>query len=93
MNYIDTFDERPQDRLETILRVEPGDLPDQSPYPALDVLYRQILSKCLHWKVHSILRFLLSPYPAHRGSWSVLMGPDSMAFTIRRLDALSTPAR
>ncbi|KAK7033650.1 hypothetical protein VNI00_012650 [Paramarasmius palmivorus] len=64
INYLDTSDERPQDRLETILHVDPGDLPE-SPYPALDVLYRQVLSKCLHWKkVYSILRFLLSPYPA-----------------------------
>ncbi|KAK7044112.1 hypothetical protein VNI00_007829 [Paramarasmius palmivorus] len=63
VNYLDTCDERPQDRLETILSTEPGDLPE-SPYPALDMLYQSIVSTCRHWeKVYPILRFLVTPHP------------------------------
>ncbi|KAK7043062.1 hypothetical protein VNI00_008800 [Paramarasmius palmivorus] len=63
INYIDTLDERPQDRLDTILCTEPGDILEP-PYSALDALYRQILSTCRHWdKVRPILRLLVTLHP------------------------------
>ncbi|KAK7015912.1 hypothetical protein VNI00_018998 [Paramarasmius palmivorus] len=63
INYIDTLDERPQDRLKTILDRKPGEA-QGSPYPALDMLYRQILSTCRNWdKVSLILRLLVTPHP------------------------------
>ncbi|KAK7015909.1 hypothetical protein VNI00_018995 [Paramarasmius palmivorus] len=64
INYLDTSDERPQDRLKIILRTESGALTD-SLYPSLDMLYKQIMSTC-HWeKVQPILRFLVTPHPSH----------------------------
>ncbi|KAK7032233.1 hypothetical protein VNI00_013191 [Paramarasmius palmivorus] len=62
MKYIDTMDERPQDRLATILDIEPSDI-TESPYPALDALYRQVLSTCRHWqRVQPILRLLVDSH-------------------------------
>ncbi|KAK7036637.1 hypothetical protein VNI00_011570 [Paramarasmius palmivorus] len=76
INYIDTLDERPQDRLKTILDRKPGEA-QGSPYPALDMLYRQILSTCRNWdKVSLILRLLVTPHAGvvdgslHRVLWN-----------------------
>ncbi|KAK7020680.1 hypothetical protein VNI00_017670 [Paramarasmius palmivorus] len=63
IKYIDNLDELPQDRLQTILNVEPDDV-TESPYSALDNLYRQILSTCTKWeKIYPILRLLITPLP------------------------------
>ncbi|KAK7043050.1 hypothetical protein VNI00_008788 [Paramarasmius palmivorus] len=63
INFVDTSDELPQDRLEMVLGTESGDVHD-SPYPDLDMLYRQIVSRCRHWeKIRPILRLLLSSHP------------------------------
>ncbi|KAK7060850.1 hypothetical protein VNI00_000583 [Paramarasmius palmivorus] len=63
INYIDTLDERPQNRLKTILRTDPDNVQD-SPYPALDTLYRQILSTCQNWgTIYPILRLIITPHP------------------------------
>ncbi|KAK7033698.1 hypothetical protein VNI00_012698 [Paramarasmius palmivorus] len=63
IKYIDTYDELPQDRLATILRIRIDGAMD-SPYSALDALYSQILSTCAHqWhKLHFILRLLVTPH-------------------------------
>ncbi|KAK7019165.1 hypothetical protein VNI00_018197 [Paramarasmius palmivorus] len=79
INYVDTVETPPQERLETILstRTEKH-LESQSPYHNLDLLYRQILSTCQHWKnVRLVLRFLLTPNPIDmftpsRDSWRSL---------------------
>ncbi|KAK7043068.1 hypothetical protein VNI00_008806 [Paramarasmius palmivorus] len=66
INYVDTLDERPQDRLDTILSIEPGNI-QNSPYPPLDSLYRQILSTCRDWdKIRPILQLLVTPHPTLR---------------------------
>ncbi|ESK91749.1 nwd2 [Moniliophthora roreri MCA 2997] len=63
IKYIDTRDHLPQDRLKTILMAQASDNPD-SPYPDLDLLYRQILSVCRNWgRVRPILRLLVTPHP------------------------------
>ncbi|KAK7043064.1 hypothetical protein VNI00_008802 [Paramarasmius palmivorus] len=64
IDYIDTLEARPQDRLKAILSEVPAEIPS-SPYPALDMLYRQILSACqLHWqRLRPILRLLLTHHP------------------------------
>ncbi|KAK7036651.1 hypothetical protein VNI00_011584 [Paramarasmius palmivorus] len=68
IKYIDTLDELPQDRLETILMTKPNKEIQGSPYPDLDILYRQILSACPAWdKVSTILRLLVTPHPNLRG--------------------------
>ncbi|EEB99146.1 hypothetical protein MPER_01229, partial [Moniliophthora perniciosa FA553] len=60
IKYIDTRDELPQDRLKTILMIRSEDIPD-SPYPELDLLYRQILSTCSNWsKTRLVLRILVT---------------------------------
>ncbi|ESK95633.1 nacht and wd40 domain-containing protein [Moniliophthora roreri MCA 2997] len=60
IKYIDTRDERPQDRLDTILRIY-VERDSESPYSDLDLLYHQILSTCHRWeKVQPVLRLLLS---------------------------------
>ncbi|ESK90274.1 NWD2 protein [Moniliophthora roreri MCA 2997] len=62
IKYIDTGDDQPQDRLNTILRIR-GEGESDSPYSALDLLYHQILSTCSEWeKVYSILRLLVTPH-------------------------------
>ncbi|KAK7047912.1 hypothetical protein VNI00_006240 [Paramarasmius palmivorus] len=64
IKFVDTndVDDRPQDRLKTILSTEPGII-QASPYPALDLLYQQILSTCRHWdKVHAVLRLLVADH-------------------------------
>ncbi|EEB94096.1 hypothetical protein MPER_07153 [Moniliophthora perniciosa FA553] len=69
IKYIDTHDERPQDRLDTILRIYINSESD-SPYSDLDVLYRQILLTCHRWeKVQPVLRLLVTP---HRTPGTVL---------------------
>ncbi|KAK7060887.1 hypothetical protein VNI00_000620 [Paramarasmius palmivorus] len=63
IEYIDNLDERPQDRLQTILTWQPGNAARESPYPALDMLYRQILLTSPHWdRVYPILRLVLTPH-------------------------------
>ncbi|KAK7026692.1 hypothetical protein VNI00_015565 [Paramarasmius palmivorus] len=63
IKFIDTDDEPPQDRLETVRQifVEAG---SDSPYSALDTLYHQILSmRSIKWeKVQPILRLLVTPH-------------------------------
>ncbi|KAK7033704.1 hypothetical protein VNI00_012704 [Paramarasmius palmivorus] len=62
INYVDTRDEPPQDRLETVRRIFIGANTD-SPYSALDTLYYQIMSTCYNWeRVQSILRLLVTPH-------------------------------
>ncbi|ESK86205.1 nwd2 [Moniliophthora roreri MCA 2997] len=73
IKYIDNRDELPQDRLKTILTVQPGGVLD-SPYPDLDLLYRQILSMYPNWdRVRPILRLLVTPdfrpYGFTRTNW------------------------
>ncbi|KAK7015914.1 hypothetical protein VNI00_019000 [Paramarasmius palmivorus] len=61
IKYIDTIDDLPQDRLNTILNIESGGI-QESPYPELDLLYRQILLNCRKWnQVYPILRLLVTP--------------------------------
>ncbi|KAK7017038.1 hypothetical protein VNI00_018743 [Paramarasmius palmivorus] len=61
MKYLESDDEVPTERLENILRIQNVDLPE-SPYPALDLLYRQVLATCRHWKdVRRILCLLVTP--------------------------------
>ncbi|KAK7021904.1 hypothetical protein VNI00_017193 [Paramarasmius palmivorus] len=71
MKYLDNDEELPSDRLEAILRIQAGDLPE-SPYPDLDLLYHQILVTCRNWdKVRQILQLLVTPHyplPAYGGS-------------------------
>ncbi|KAK7049455.1 hypothetical protein VNI00_006063 [Paramarasmius palmivorus] len=60
--YIDTRDERPQDRLDDVLRiyVKAG---STSPYSDLDLLYLHILSQCQKWdQVQPILRLIRTPH-------------------------------
>ncbi|ESK90280.1 nacht and wd40 domain-containing protein [Moniliophthora roreri MCA 2997] len=62
IKYIDTHDERPQDRLHTILRIYVDNESD-SPYSDLDILYHQILLTCHRWeKVQPVLRLLVTPH-------------------------------
>uniref|UniRef100_A0A0W0G2N2 Nephrocystin 3-like N-terminal domain-containing protein n=1 Tax=Moniliophthora roreri TaxID=221103 RepID=A0A0W0G2N2_MONRR len=65
IKFLDTRDERPQDRLETVLRIY-VDHGIDSPYSDLDLLYHQILSTCKSWeKVRPVLRLLInSHHPA-----------------------------
>ncbi|KAK7030232.1 hypothetical protein VNI00_014249 [Paramarasmius palmivorus] len=61
MKYLESDDDDPTKRLEDILRIRADDLPE-SPYPDLDLLYRQILSTCPHWDdVRKVLRLLVTP--------------------------------
>ncbi|KAK7047915.1 hypothetical protein VNI00_006243 [Paramarasmius palmivorus] len=63
IKFVDTddIDYRPQDRLKMILSTEPEAI-QASPYPAFDILYRQILSTCRDWDtVRLILRLLITP--------------------------------
>ncbi|KAK7043040.1 hypothetical protein VNI00_008778 [Paramarasmius palmivorus] len=63
IKYVDTMDDLPQDRLQTILSTQTGEITN-TPYPALDLLYRQILSACRRWdRVSLILRLLITPHP------------------------------
>ncbi|KAK7035237.1 hypothetical protein VNI00_012004 [Paramarasmius palmivorus] len=60
------MEEHPRDRLETILSLEPE--PGESPYSALDMLYRQILSTCRRWnRVYLVLQLLVTPHPELEG--------------------------
>ncbi|ESK93417.1 nacht and wd40 domain-containing protein [Moniliophthora roreri MCA 2997] len=71
IKFVDTHDERPQDRLETILRIYVDHGVD-SPYSDLDLLYHQILSACHQWeKVQRVLRLLVTPHkcPRNDSSW------------------------
>ncbi|KAK7060876.1 hypothetical protein VNI00_000609 [Paramarasmius palmivorus] len=62
IKYIDNLDDLPQDRLRAVLSAEPGVFVE-SPYPAFDMLYRQILSASPKWdKVYPILRLLITPH-------------------------------
>ncbi|ESK83251.1 nwd2 [Moniliophthora roreri MCA 2997] len=62
IKYIDTHDDLPSARLETILHMH-GQVAPSSPYPDLDLLYHQILSTCPNWdKVCPILRILLTDH-------------------------------
>ncbi|EEB98958.1 hypothetical protein MPER_01441 [Moniliophthora perniciosa FA553] len=62
IKYIDTIDDLPQDRLQTILQLRTEGIPS-SPYPELDLLYCQILSTCSNWaKVQPVLRLLVTPH-------------------------------
>uniref|UniRef100_A0A0W0FM54 Nephrocystin 3-like N-terminal domain-containing protein n=1 Tax=Moniliophthora roreri TaxID=221103 RepID=A0A0W0FM54_MONRR len=76
IKYIDTRDERPQDRLDTILRIY-IERDSDSPYSDLDLLYRQILSTCQRWeKVRPVLRLLVTHHnelgrEVARGPWSI----------------------
>ncbi|ESK90285.1 nacht and wd40 domain-containing protein [Moniliophthora roreri MCA 2997] len=66
--YIDTRGERPQDRLDTVLRIY-VDRGADSPYSDSDLLYRQILSTCHKWEsVQPILRLLVT----HGRPWTML---------------------
>ncbi|KAK7036652.1 hypothetical protein VNI00_011585 [Paramarasmius palmivorus] len=57
------MDERPQDRLRTILSIQSGEI-QGSPYPDLDMLYRQIILTCRNWnKIYFILQLLVTPHP------------------------------
>ncbi|KAK7017511.1 hypothetical protein VNI00_018613 [Paramarasmius palmivorus] len=61
MKYLESDDDDPTERLEDILRIRADDLPE-SPYPDLDLFYRQILSKCSRWDdVRKVLRLLVTP--------------------------------
>ncbi|ESK88096.1 nwd2 [Moniliophthora roreri MCA 2997] len=62
IKFLDTRDERPQDRLDAFLRIE-VEHGSESPYSALDLLYRQIMSTCQRvWeKVQAILSLLITP--------------------------------
>ncbi|KAK7033676.1 hypothetical protein VNI00_012676 [Paramarasmius palmivorus] len=65
IKFIDSDDEPPQDRLETVRQifVEVG---SDSPYAALDALYHQILSTCGKWdKVQPVLQLLVTPHSYH----------------------------
>ncbi|KAK7036658.1 hypothetical protein VNI00_011591 [Paramarasmius palmivorus] len=63
IKFIDSPDERPQDRLKAVLSTDPGEI-QSLPFPALDLLYRQILATCGSWDdVSPILRLLASPLP------------------------------
>ncbi|KAK7043061.1 hypothetical protein VNI00_008799 [Paramarasmius palmivorus] len=63
IKFIDSPDERPQDRLRAVLSTDPREI-QSSPFPALDMLYRQILATCGSWDdVSPILRLLVSPPP------------------------------
>ncbi|KAK7043047.1 hypothetical protein VNI00_008785 [Paramarasmius palmivorus] len=73
IKYIDTIDELPQDRLKTVLNAPLDPIPD-SPYPALDLLYQQILSTCRHWdRVYPILRILVTPDPLDKPTHSAIV--------------------
>ncbi|ESK81538.1 nwd2 [Moniliophthora roreri MCA 2997] len=62
IKYVDTIDDLPQDRLQTILQLRTEGI-HNSPYPELDLLYRQILSACSKWaKVQPVLRLLVTPH-------------------------------
>ncbi|KAK7021298.1 hypothetical protein VNI00_017473 [Paramarasmius palmivorus] len=61
MEFIESWDDLPQARLETILRVRDEQVAE-SPYPGMDLLYLQILSQCHAWdSILPILRLLLTP--------------------------------
>ncbi|KAK7041824.1 hypothetical protein VNI00_009113 [Paramarasmius palmivorus] len=67
VKYLDTDDELPQDRLDTIMRIY-TDAGSESPYSALDALYHQILSSCHKWeRVQGILRLLVTPHQPLQG--------------------------
>ncbi|KAK7025946.1 hypothetical protein VNI00_015861 [Paramarasmius palmivorus] len=60
MKYLASDDEEPTERLEDILRIRADDLP-QSPYPDLDLLYRQILGTCSRWNTtRQVLRLIIT---------------------------------
>ncbi|KAK7018776.1 hypothetical protein VNI00_018238 [Paramarasmius palmivorus] len=60
MKYLDSDDEDPTERLEDILRIRADDLPE-SPYPDLDLLYRQILVTCSRWNtIRQVLRLVIT---------------------------------
>ncbi|KAK7017039.1 hypothetical protein VNI00_018744 [Paramarasmius palmivorus] len=60
MKYLESDDELPTERLEDIIRIRADDLPG-SPYPDLDLLYRQVLETCHNWQeVRKILRLLVT---------------------------------
>ncbi|KAK7047550.1 hypothetical protein VNI00_006317 [Paramarasmius palmivorus] len=81
IKYIDTPDERPQDRLKRILRMDLDGIQD-SRYLALDMLYRQILSSCLNWdKVSPILRLLVTRVPDMNGIMPSLPWPSLKILT------------
>ncbi|ESK86709.1 actin [Moniliophthora roreri MCA 2997] len=61
MKYLDNDDELPSERLEAILK-PPREAITNAPYPDLDLLYRQILSKCPRWdQVRQVLSILIDP--------------------------------
>ncbi|KAI3609206.1 actin [Moniliophthora roreri] len=61
MKYLDSDDELPSERLEAILGA-PREALTNAPYPDLDLLYRQILSKCPRWdQVRQVLSILIDP--------------------------------
>ncbi|KAK7026694.1 hypothetical protein VNI00_015567 [Paramarasmius palmivorus] len=66
IKYIDTREELPQDRLETVRQIF-VEADTDSPYSVLDLLYHQILSTCGKWdKVQCVLRLLVTPHqPLH----------------------------
>ncbi|ESK86530.1 nwd2 [Moniliophthora roreri MCA 2997] len=85
VKYIDTRDERPQDRLDTILRIY-VERESESPYSDLDLLYRQILSTCHRWeKVRSIMEILVTPHksPLDDSVWEISWrSPAIIAFLL-----------
>ncbi|KAK7025952.1 hypothetical protein VNI00_015867 [Paramarasmius palmivorus] len=69
MKYLESDDDLPTERLETILRIRVEDLPE-SPYPALDLLYHQILETCPNWEeVRRLLCLLVTPKPQSLWDW------------------------
>uniref|UniRef100_A0A0W0F9W1 Nephrocystin 3-like N-terminal domain-containing protein n=1 Tax=Moniliophthora roreri TaxID=221103 RepID=A0A0W0F9W1_MONRR len=63
MKYLESDDELPSERLKAILRIRSEDF-SASPYPDLDLLYRQILLTCRNWdKVSRVLCLLVTPLP------------------------------
>ncbi|KAK7025950.1 hypothetical protein VNI00_015865 [Paramarasmius palmivorus] len=67
MTYLESDDDLPTERLDTILRIRVEDL-SESPYPALDLLYHQILSTYRNWdEVREVLRLLITIPHQHLG--------------------------
>ncbi|KAI3609273.1 cytoplasmic 1 [Moniliophthora roreri] len=81
MKYLESDYGNPLERLQTILNIRTEDLP-ASPYPDLDLLYRQILLTCLNWGgVRRILRLLVIPHLSPQVSPTNITLIQALVFT------------
>ncbi|KAK7021300.1 hypothetical protein VNI00_017475 [Paramarasmius palmivorus] len=94
IRYVDTRDEPPQDRLDAILHSQEDSRQSESPYPALDLTYLQLLAQCRCWdKVRSIIRLLVTPHhdpePNVKTHFIQLLGADSDVVCWRSLRCIA----